>query len=316
MKDLLNQIKRLRVLVVGDVMLDRYVMGEVNRISPEAPVPVLNVQKEKIVAGGAANVALNSASLGASVEICGWFGQDSQGDQLKEILENQKIFVDEIFRFSTAPTISKTRVTSSNQQICRVDRENRPNSYEPKLAALNDLLIEKIRSADLVIISDYGKGFVTNELIMLIRQYATFVAVDPKPSRLLNYCKPNLLTPNRLEALELAGVSRLSNQGLTEGDIINEIFQRFSPDRLAITMGPEGMLLAENGKLKTTIPTAAREVFDVSGAGDTVIAVLSMALVAGGDFEQSAQLANLAAGLVVAKVGTATVSVEEILALL
>ena len=200
MKDLLNQIKRLRVLVVGDVMLDRYVIGEVNRISPEAPVPVLNVQKEKIVAGGAANVALNSACLGASVEVCGWFGRDSQGDQLKGILEDRKIFVDNIFQFSTAPTITKTRVTSSNQQICRVDRENIADSYAPKLSVLKDALIEKVRSSDLVIISDYGKGFITNELIKLIRNEASFVAVDPKPSRLLEYTEPNLLTPNRLEA--------------------------------------------------------------------------------------------------------------------
>ena len=208
------------------------------------------------------------------------------------------------------------QVTSLNQQICRVDRESIADSYAPKLSLLKNALIEKVRSSDLVIISDYGKGFITNELIKLIRNEASFVAVDPKPSRLLEYTEPNLLTPNRLEALELAGVSRLSKQGLIEGDIISEIFQKFSPERLAITMGSEGMLLTENGKLRTTIPTAAREVFDVSGAGDTVIAVLSMAIGCWRRFERSAQLANLAAGLVVAKVGTATVSIEEILALL
>lgn len=316
MKELLNQIKRLRVLVVGDVMLDRYVIGEVHRISPEAPVPVLTVDKERVVAGGAANVALNVSSLGAKVEVCGWFGKDIQGDQLKSLLSAHEIKVDEEFCFSNAPTISKTRVTSGNQQICRVDRENSPEEYNPNHMELKEVLARKAGSADVVIISDYGKGFVTNELLKLLRENATFVAIDPKPSRLLDYSNPDLLTPNRLEALELAGKSRFMKGGFLEHEIATEIFEKFSPQKLAITLGSEGMLLAENGKVETTIPTAAREVFDVSGAGDTVIAVLAMALVAGGDFKKSAQLANLAAGIVVGKVGTATVSTEEILSIL
>ncbi len=316
MKELLNQIKRLRVLVVGDVMLDRYVSGQVHRISPEAPVPVLTVGNEKVVAGGAANVALNSASLGADVEVCGWFGTDNQGDQLRELLLAQKIRVDDSFCFSTVPTISKTRVTSGNQQICRVDRENPPVDYQPNLSRLADTFIEKASRSDVVIISDYGKGFLTNDLLKLLRSHSSFIAVDPKPSRLLDYCKPDLLTPNRLEALELAGKSRLMKDEFPQDQITQEIFRKFSPQKLAITLGSEGMLLAEDGKVKNTIPTAAREVFDVSGAGDTVIAVLAMALVAGGDFEESAKLANLAAGIVVGKVGTATVSTEEMLSCL
>lgn len=316
MKELLNQIKRLRVLVVGDVMLDRYVSGQVHRISPEAPVPVLTVENEKVVAGGAANVALNSASLGADVEVCGWFGNDNQGGQLRKLLLTQKIRVDDSFCFSTAPTISKSRVTSGNQQICRVDRENPPVDYQPNLFHLADTFIEKASRSDVVIISDYGKGFLTNELLELLRSHSSFIAVDPKPCRLLNYCKPDLLTPNRLEALELAGKSRLMKDEFPQEQITQEIFQKFSPQKLAITLGAEGMLLAEDGKVKNTIPTAAREVFDVSGAGDTVIAVLAMALVAGGNFVESAKLANLAAGIVVGKVGTATVSTEEMLSCL
>lgn len=316
MKELLNQIKRLRVLVVGDVMLDRYVSGEVHRISPEAPVPVLTVGSEKVVAGGAANVALNASSLGADVEVCGWFGTDIQGTQLKELLFAKNIRVDESFCFSTVPTISKTRVTSGNQQICRVDRENPPVDYQPNLSRLGDTFIEKASRSDVVIISDYGKGFLTNDLLKLLRSHSSFIAVDPKPSRLLDYCKPDLLTPNRLEALELAGKSRLMKDEFPQDQITQEIFRKFSPQKLAITLGSEGMLLAEDGKVKNTIPTAAREVFDVSGAGDTVIAVLAMALVAGGDFKESAKLANLAAGIVVGKVGTATVSTEEMLSCL
>ncbi|MDG0963789.1 MAG: PfkB family carbohydrate kinase [Opitutales bacterium] len=316
MKELLNQIKRLRVLVVGDVMLDRYVSGEVHRISPEAPVPVLTVGSEKVVAGGAANVALNASSLGADVEVCGWFGTDIQGTQLKELLFAKNIRVDESFCFPTFPTISKTRVTSGNQQICRVDREDPPSNYQPNLSLLGDAFIEKASQSDVVIISDYGKGFISNELLSLLRLHSSFLAVDPKPSRLLDYCKPDLLTPNRLEALELAGKSRMMKDKFPKEQITKEIFDRFCPQKLAITLGSEGMLLAEGGKVQNTIPTAAREVFDVSGAGDTVIAVLAMALVAGGDFKESAKLANLAAGIVVAKVGTATVTTEEMMSVL
>ena len=316
MKELLNQIKRLRVLVIGDVMLDRYVNGGVHRISPEAPVPVLTVEEEKIVAGGAANVALNAAALGASVEVCGWFGRDSQGEQLRALLVDKGVQVDESFLFSSAPTISKTRVTSSNQQICRVDRENAPSSYTPDLVLLKEILISKAISSDVVIVSDYGKGFVGDDLLRIIRENASFVSIDPKPSRLLNYKNPDLLTPNRLEALELAGKSRLTTNDFPKNEVVEEIFNKFSPSKLAITLGSGGMLLAEDGDIKETIPTAAREVFDVSGAGDTVIAVLSMALVSNGTFEQSARLANLAAGIVVGKVGTASVTTEEILSVL
>jgi rfaE bifunctional protein kinase chain/domain len=315
MKDLLEQIKSLRVLVIGDVMLDRYIIGEVSRISPEAPVPVLAVRDERSVAGGAANVALNLRSLGANVEAVGWFGQDERGDQLVEILENQKIQVDQSFRFSAVPTISKSRVTASNQQICRVDRESAIDQYHPDLSIVGDLIREKACQADAVIVSDYGKGFVTNQLLALVRENACFLAVDPKPSRLLDYSKPDLLTPNRLEALELAGLSRETRDPFPQEDVVNQIFNKFSPRLLAVTLGGEGMLLANQGKVERTIPTAAREVFDVSGAGDTVIASLSMALVAGQSFEQAAEFANLAAGVVVGKVGTANVSPEEIIAL-
>jgi rfaE bifunctional protein kinase chain/domain len=315
MKDLLEQIKSLRILVIGDVMLDRYVIGEVSRISPEAPVPVLSVTDERSVAGGAANVALNVRSLGAKVESVGWFGKDERGDELIDILRSENIEVDQAFRFSTAPTISKSRVTASNQQICRVDRESSSDQYNPKIGEIDELLQTKLKFADAVIVSDYGKGFVTNELLSLVRQSAKFVSVDPKPCRLLDYAKPDLLTPNRLEALELAGLSRETRDPFPKDEVVARIFERFSPLLLAITLGAEGMLLAKEGRVEQVIPTAAKEVFDVSGAGDTVIASLTLALAAGQSFENAAEFANLAAGVVVGKVGTATVSPSEILAL-
>lgn len=313
MKDILERIKRLRLLVVGDVMLDRYVSGEVNRISPEAPVPVLTVEDERAVAGGAANVAMNASDLGAQVEAFGWFGTDEQGKCLKSLLDEKGIEVDPQLAFQGAPTISKTRVMASNQQICRVDRELSPQSYHADLNLFGEALRKKAESADAVIVSDYGKGFVTNELLSLVREAAMFLAVDPKPSRLLDYSHPDLLTPNRHEALELAGRSRLSRESFPQDDVVQAICGKFNPAMLAITLGADGMLLARDGKIEKTIPTAAREVFDVSGAGDTVIASLTLALGAKASFEEAAELANFAAGIVVGKVGTATASTEEIL---
>ena len=313
MKELLSRIKCLRVLVVGDVMLDRYLAGDVRRISPEAPVPVLTVDEEKSVAGGAANVALNAAALGANVEVLGWFGQDLTGEELIHILEGEGITVERQSYVSGVPTISKTRVMASNQQICRIDREEAPNRYQPNLSDIHESLVAKASASDLVIISDYGKGFVSSELISLLRSTSSFLAIDPKPSRLLDYAKPDLLTPNRIEALELAGRYRFSVDEFPEEEIVSKIFDDFSPRKLAITIGSEGMLLAEEGKSLEVIPTAAQEVFDVSGAGDTVIAALAMCLSAGTPFIESAKFANLAAGIVVGKVGTATVSPQEIL---
>ena len=315
MKDLLEQIKRLRVLVIGDVMLDRYIIGEVSRISPEAPVPVLSVTDERSVAGGAANVALNVSSMGAKVESVGWFGKDDRGDELINILQSNNVEVDPAFRFSSAPTISKSRITALNHQICRVDRESPSELYNPRIEEVQELLKTKLKLADAVIVSDYGKGFITDKLLSLVRKTASFVAVDPKPSRLLNYAEPDLLTPNRFEALELAGLSRETRDCFPKDEVVSRIFERFSPTLLAITLGAEGMLLAKDGKVNQVIPTAAKEVFDVSGAGDTVIASLTLALAVRQSFENAAEFANLAAGVVVGKVGTATVSPTEILAL-
>ena len=188
----LERIKGLNILVFGEVMLDRYVNGEVSRISPEAPVPVLRVEEEKSVAGGAANVALNLASLGATVESIGWFGKDEKGDELVKILSEKNIKVDPKFRFSSAPTISKSRITASNQQICRVDRESDADAYTLDLDEFGYLLSEKAKGVDAVIVSDYGKGFVTNEAFTFLRDSARFIAVDPKPSRPVQYVSPEL----------------------------------------------------------------------------------------------------------------------------
>jgi len=313
MNELLERIKSLRLLVIGDVMLDRYVRGEVSRISPEAPVPVLHVDGEDSVAGGAANVGLNAADLGASVDLGGAFGQDEAGERLLALLSKRGIACDPAFVSSQAPTICKTRVMAGNQQICRVDREESHQAYVPNLDSLSELLAEKARNADAVIVSDYAKGFVNDELLSLLRSEAKFLAVDPKPRRCLNYDSPDLITPNKVESLQLAGLERGDFGEFPADAIATAIHDSHRPHRLAVTLGADGMLLIENGKVIQRIPTAAREVFDVSGAGDTVIAAMTLALAAKSTFEEASAFANLAAGVVVAKVGTATASPEEIL---
>jgi len=313
MNELLERIKSLRLLVIGDVMLDRYVRGEVSRISPEAPVPVLHVDGEDSVAGGAANVGLNAADLGASVDLGGAFGQDEAGERLLALLSKRGIACDPAFNTYQAPTICKTRVMAGNQQICRVDREKSHQAYAPNLDALSELLAEKARNADAVIVSDYAKGFVNDELLSLLRSEAKFLAVDPKPRRSLNYDSPDLMTPNKAESLQLAGLERGDFDEFPADAIAVAIHDSHRPHRVAVTLGPDGMLLIENGKVIQRIPTAAREVFDVSGAGDTVIAAMTLALAAKSTFEEASAFANLAAGVVVAKVGTATASPEEIL---
>jgi len=313
MNELLERIKSLRLLVIGDVMLDRYVRGEVSRISPEAPVPVLHVDGEDSVAGGAANVGLNAADLGASVDLGGAFGQDESGERLLALLSKRGIACDPAFVSSQAPTICKTRVMAGNQQICRVDREESHQTYAPNLDVLSELLAEKARNADAVIVSDYAKGFVNDELLSLLRSEAKFLAVDPKPRRCLNYDSPDLMTPNKVESLQLAGLERGDFDEFPADAIAAAIHDSHRPHRVAVTLGADGMLLIENGKVIQRIPTAAREVFDVSGAGDTVIVAMTLALAAKSTFEEASAFANLAAGVVVAKVGTATASPEEIL---
>jgi D-beta-D-heptose 7-phosphate kinase/D-beta-D-heptose 1-phosphate adenosyltransferase len=314
MNELLERIKSLRLFVIGDVMLDRYVRGEVSRISPEAPVPVLHVDGEDSVAGGAANVGLNAADLGASVDLGGVFGQDESGERLLALIAERGIACDPAFASSQAPTICKTRVMAGNQQICRVDREESYQAYAPNLDALSELLAEKARNADAVIVSDYAKGFVNDELLSLLRSEAKFLAVDPKPRRCLNYDSPDLMTPNKVESLQLAGLERGDFEEFPADAIAAAIHDSHRPHRVAVTLGADGMLLIEHGKVIQRIPTAAREVFDVSGAGDTVIAAMTLALAAQSTFEEASAFANLAAGVVVAKVGTATASPEEILA--
>ncbi|MEY2878699.1 MAG: hypothetical protein RLZZ15_1079 [Verrucomicrobiota bacterium] len=311
---LLRKISGLHVLVVGDVMLDRYIWGDATRISPEAPVPVIDVSRETWTAGGAGNVALNLAALGARSTVAGYFGTDDGGRKLLETLHERKIAT--IATPGASQTIVKTRVMVQRQQLCRIDRESAPAAYAFAPAAGEALLRPAIRACDAVIFSDYAKGVLSDELVnrvtRLARAEGKFVALDPKPRRALAFHGLDLITPNKREALQLAGLETAAHAEFPAAEVCARLHERFATKHLVITLGEGGMLLSSGGKILRTIPTAAREVYDVSGAGDTALAALVLALAAGAKLETAAHFANAAAGVVVAKVGTATVTPAEL----
>jgi D-beta-D-heptose 7-phosphate kinase/D-beta-D-heptose 1-phosphate adenosyltransferase len=315
MKSLLKKISKLHVLVIGDVMLDHYIWGDAQRISPEAPVPVVDVERDTYSAGGAANVALNLASLGAKATIAGFFGRDDAGKRLSGILTQKGIAT--VATPGSGSTIVKTRVLVRRQQLCRLDRESPGHDYAIDPKSIEATFEKLVRKSDAVIFSDYAKGLLTDELVAkvtgLAREHGKLVAIDPKPRRKLRFHQPDLITPNRKEALQLAGIEQEPHQPFPAAEVCARIYEQYRPKHLVITLSEDGMLLSHNGKAGRVIPTMAREVFDVSGAGDTSIAALTLGLAAGAVLEEAAQFANAAAGVVVGKLGTATVTPEELL---
>lgn len=318
MNDLLQSIARLHVLVVGDVLLDQYLWGDATRISPEAPVPVVRVERDTFTVGGAGNVALNLRALGASVELAGVAGDDADGRRLRAILADSGVEFDPRLLLDGIHTIVKTRVMCRNQQLCRLDREPPPSRCGLPGEWIAHDLAGAIARADAVILSDYAKGVVDNAMIARVRDLAgpgKLVALDPKPRAGLAFDGLGLVTPNRAEALQLANyLPGPPDEGFPAAEICRRLHETYRSKLLAVTLGADGMLLSVGGEVSCTMPTAARAVFDVSGAGDTVISVLAAALAAGATPEVAARLANLAAGVVVGKVGTATATPEEILA--
>jgi rfaE bifunctional protein kinase chain/domain len=317
-RTLLKKLTRLRILVVGDVMLDHYIWGDATRISPEAPVPVVHIQRDTYTAGAGANVALNLVALGAKATVAGCIQDDEAGRKLAEVLKEHGI--KGVNLAAKGQTIIKARVVAQHQQLCRLDRESPPAHYAADVARALVLLDPEVRAADAVILSDYAKGLLTDDLVAAIAKLAhdagKFVALDPKPRRKLRFPTLDLLTPNRREAAELAGVDWDPQQPFPAEEICARIYERYRPRYLVVTLSEDGMLLCAEGRVRQKIPTAAREVFDVSGAGDTSIAGLVLALAAGADLETAAHFANAAAGVVVGKLGTATVTPEELLAYL
>ena len=311
---LLRKISGLRVLVIGDVMLDHYIWGDATRISPEAPVPVVDIARDSWTAGGAANVALNIASLGARCTVAGFIGRDEAGTRLTAILKGKNI--DTIPTPGDAPTIVKTRVLVQHQQLCRLDREAAATAYMFPVSRVDALLAKAIAASDAIVLSDYAKGILGDELVAhvtrLARAAGKFVALDPKPKRKLAFRDLDLITPNKRESLQLAGIELLPHTPFPAADVCCRLHELYGTKHLVVTLGEDGMLLSSEGRILKTIPTAAREVFDVSGAGDTSLAALVLALSAGAPLESAAHFANAAAGVVVGKLGTATVTPKEL----
>lgn len=304
-----------RVLVVGDAMVDRFVWGEVDRISPEAPVPVVRVERESDRPGGAANVAANLASLGAAALLAAAVGTDEAAAALRALLESEGIEPLLVPEASRATPL-KTRVIARSQQVVRVDRESAQPVSERTRAELEALVLGALPRVDAVVISDYDKGVVGPELLRAVlpraRQAGLPVVVDPKPRNFLHYEPATVVAPNQREAASLAGA-----EIRTDGECLEAaraVLERLDVRSVLVTRGPQGMLLLERDREPRWIPTAAQEVFDVTGAGDTVAAVVALGVAAGASLREAAELANYAAGIVVGKVGTATVSPHELLA--
>ncbi len=307
-----KQFENVRLLVVGDVMLDHYIWGRVDRISPEAPVPVVAVSNESIHLGGAANVAQNVVSLGGKVDLCGVIGKDDFGGRILRELKRLKIRTDGIILDEDRPTTKKTRVIAHNQQVVRFDREQRQPVSEKIQRAILEFIGRSIRRVDGLVISDYAKGVISadlmRELIGLAHQNRVRIIVDPKVSHMPYYKGVHVITPNTAEAFGAAAMehgSHGSEDDLTRAGRI--LLERLGCQAVLITRGEHGMSLFENNGKVTHIPTVAREVYDVTGAGDTVIATMAMGLCAGASMRDAAILANYAAGIVVGIVGTATV---------
>lgn len=318
MENLITSLKGLKVAVLGDIILDHYIWGNARRISPEAPVPIVDVNRDTYVPGGAANVALNVAAWGGKAILCGRTGNDDAGEELSRAVHAAGVSYDPRFGRNDAATILKTRVIAGNQQLCRLDREEVPSAYSLEDEDhVWDLVQEKIKHVDAVIFSDYSKGIVTGSLVERVQKMTEgkgiFLSMDPKPRRVIQFSGLDLMTPNRAEAIALSNLEIGPNEVFPADEICQILWQRFKPKHLVITLGSDGMLLSKEGGAVKRIPTVVKEVYDISGAGDTVIAALTTALARGNSFHDAAHFANLAAGVVIGKVGTATVSPEEIL---
>mgnify|MGYP001375844714 FL=1 len=305
----LRAMSKARVLVVGDAMLDRYWYGEVDRISPEAPVPIVRIdpEKEDERPGGAANVACNAAALGAQVTLLSVVGVDEPGIRLENLLKRNRVRA-LLHHDRSIMTTVKLRVVARRQQLVRVDFETSP-SHEVLASKLADFE-KKLSACDVVILSDYGKGGLTHiaRMIALAKRAGRTVLVDPKGNDYEQYRNATMLTPNRVEFQQMVGVWKSDKEFAAKA---RQLMRKLNLKALLVTRGEEGMTLFSNGGM-LKVRAQAREVFDVSGAGDTVIAALGVMLASGADLPDAVRIANRAAGIVVGKLGTAVVHREEL----
>jgi rfaE bifunctional protein kinase chain/domain len=322
LQEILRRASTQHVIVIGDLMLDEFVWGKVGRISPEAPVPVVEVSGESFYPGGAANVARNLREFTDRVGVVGMIGRDHSGEKLRELLTQEKIDTTRCPTSSDCPTIVKTRIIARQQQVVRVDREKIITPTAEQIASVVGAVKATLSEIDAIIFEDYGKGFLAPELVSRIvsaaRQHGKVIAADPNPRHNISWQGLSVVKPNRSEAFHAAGIpwteptdSVADDEGLR--NVGTTLMERWDTQLLLITLGEQGMMLFQRGKPPHHVPTKARQVFDVSGAGDTAIALFTLALTAGATPLEAADIANHASAVVVGKLGTATVSREELL---
>ena len=315
LKTIISRFKNAKVLVVGDLILDEFLWGDVSRISPEAPVPVVWVKNESFMPGGASNVANNLKALGASVALAGVIGDDERGAILKGELQAKGIDTAGVFVDESRPTTLKTRVVAQHQQVVRIDREKVEHLGGSIISKMMNYLASALKNVDAVIIEDYGKGVITpavlSRIVPLARRKDKIISVDPKEEHFKYYRGITVITPNNHEASKAVGFTIKDTATLKKAG--KALLDKLNCRIVLITLGENGMAVFQKGKPMTHIPTVAQEVFDVSGAGDTVIASYTLSLASGADPVGAAHIANHAAGIVVGKVGIAVVTPEELL---
>lgn len=315
-KELTGRFEGRRIVALGDMMLDEFIWGRVRRISPEAPVPVVEVERHTLALGGAGNVVSNLVALGARALPLGVVGDDENADRLRSAFTELGVNAESLVTDESRPTTLKTRIIAHNQQVVRADRESRAGVGKEVEDQVISMFAKEIETADGVVVSDYNKGLLTRSLLKralgLASERKLIVCLDPKTRSFAHYQPVTIITPNNQEAAEAAGVMIEDEASLIEAG--RSLLGSVDCRAVLVTRGEEGMTLFTEGGEVTHIPTVAREVYDVTGAGDTVIATLALALASGASFVEAAVLANHAAGVVVGKVGTATVTRDELLA--
>ncbi len=323
LEQILDRASSRRITVIGDLMLDEFVWGKVGRISPEAPVPVVEVTGESFYPGGAANVARNLREFVDRVAIIGQLGKDRGGQQLLELLCEQKIDVSNAVEEATFHTVVKTRIIARQQQVVRVDREQFIQPSTPQIEEVVAGVRKSIPDTDAIIFEDYAKGFLSTELVSQItdaaRSAGKIVAADPNPRNLLEWRGLTVIKPNRSEAFLAAGIPSQDTDTVPSQDTDlkragETLLRKWETENVLITLGEQGMILFQKKEAPHYIPTKAREVFDVSGAGDTAIALFTLGLACGATPTEAAEIANHASAVVVSKLGTATVTRDELIA--
>jgi rfaE bifunctional protein kinase chain/domain len=318
--EIIASFSQAGVLVVGDVMVDHFIWGSVSRISPEAPVPVVDVQKDSILLGGCANVLNNIHSMGGRVYVAGVIGADNIGKKLLTELSDRKIETEGIVIKKDRPTTLKTRIVAHGQQMVRFDKEDRKPISQSTINKILEYVKSLRNKIGAIVISDYNKGVVSEELVQGIRKIVDdldiFICVDPKQNNFSIYKGAHVITPNHYEVQRAAGMELTGDDNIQR--LSESLLKRYDFPAILVTRGEEGMSLFENGPkiIHTHFPVQAREVYDVTGAGDTVIGMLALGLAAKANLKEATCLANLAAGIVVEKIGTATVSQKELIEVL